>query len=192
MDCFSDSQPYWTMSFINRLIALLIRLFASPAVPPQQPVIAPQKPPETTQVPIPAISTTMSWNTQKGAFHLTRMICDSAGLTFEEKNIICGCIYQESTFLNTAQCHNYRIVNGVKVLGSTDWGICQINDRFHIGPGKDFPSIPFVLNNPDKAVQWMVKMFKLGHISEWVSFSSGAYKKWLLPNSTMWKLGVQN
>jgi hypothetical protein len=26
-------------------------------------------------------------------------------------------------------------------ISATDWGICQINDRFHIGPNMDFPSV---------------------------------------------------
>lgn len=124
------------------------------------------------------------WDTQQHAYHNVRVLCDLAGLTFEQKNIICACIYQESRFKIGIKHAN--VSNGV--VESTDYGICQINDYYHIGAGKDFPSAEYVLDNPDKAVAWMIQMYQRGSIGQWVSYSSGAYRQWLVPSSPMWLL----
>ena len=124
------------------------------------------------------------WDSQKSNYHNVRVLCDLAGLTYDEKNLLCSCVYQESEFLLDAKHPN--IVNG-KVT-STDWGICQINDYYHIGINKDFPSVEYVLNNPADVVNWMIGMYKHGLLKQWVSYSSGAYQQWLKPNSPMWDL----
>lgn len=138
-------------------------------------------PTESVMPPIPKI---FSWSIPADAFHLTRVLCDDAGLSFTNKNIICACIFQESRFL--IQAKNENLYNG-KVV-STDWGICQVNDHYHIGPGKDFPSVQYVLDNPDKVVAWMISMSKHGLLKQWVSYSSGAFSKWLPLTSPMWDL----
>ena len=125
------------------------------------------------------------WTLPRNAYHNVRVLCDLSGLDLEEKNIICSCIYQESQFLNTAICWN-RDVHGN--ITSTDWGIVQCNDKYHIGPGKDFPSVQWVLANPQAMVQWMIDMMKQGRLDIWVSFSSGAYQHWLAAKSPMWLL----
>ncbi len=171
---------------IEKFMAMLARLLGwedkpteiqyIPLPPLKQPVAA----------PLPVTSPTMPpllWDTPQNVYHAIRVTCDNAGLTLSEKNIITACIYQESNFLNSAKCEN-KHTNGV--VWSTDWGICQINDYFHIGPNKDFPSVRFVLDNPAKVVAWMIFMYRQGHLNQWVSFSSGAYKQWLKPTSPMW------
>lgn len=139
-------------------------------------------PPEAPVVPV---ETPLDWTSAKGAYHATRVTCDNLGLSLEEKDIICECIYQESGFHNTAVNRNK---NSAGIITSTDWGLCQINDWFHIGPGKDFPSVQYVLDNPEKVVEYMINCYKHGQLKMWVSYSSGAYKQWGLPNSPMWKL----
>lgn len=139
----------------------------------------------TPQAPILPVAEILDWSTAKGAYHATRVICDQLGLTVDEKNLICSCIYQESGFHNTAKNINERSDG---TIGSTDWGLCQVNDRFHIGIGKDFPSVQYVLDNPDKIVTWMIEMYKHGKLGIWVSYSSNAYRKWLIPSSPMWLL----
>lgn len=130
---------------------------------------------------------TFLWDTQANARHSVRVICDNMGLSlvksilvngilYAPKDIICACIMQESRFNNNAIGRNK---NSAGVVTSTDWGICQINDWFHIGAGKDFPSIEYVLANPDKAVEFMCRMYAAGQLKLWVSYSSGAYKQWL-------------
>jgi hypothetical protein len=115
------------------------------------------------------------WDTTANSRHSVRVICDEMGLTLAEKNLICACIQQESNFNNKAIGRNMK--DG-KVL-STDWGIVQINDYWHVGPGKKWSSVQQILDNPDKAVKWMIQMYKQGLLKLWVSYTSGAYKKYL-------------
>lgn len=133
-------------------------------------------------IPTPEI---LSFDTPQHAYHAVRVLCDNAGLTVDEKNLICSCIYQESRFLNTAKGLNK---NEAGVVLSTDWGLCQINDYYHIGNGKDFPSVQYVLDNPGAVVRWMITMYQHGMLKQWVSYSAGKNRQWLLPSSPMWKL----
>lgn len=147
---------------------------------PLVPVI-PSNPPTT----MPTTPETLLWDTRKHSFHAVRVLCDNAGLSVEQKNLICACIYQESQFSNAAVNKNK---NSAGQVTSTDWGICQVNDYWHIGKGKDFSSVEYVVNNPDDVVVWMIHMFKKGQLKQWVSYSSGAYKQWLKIDSPMWGL----
>ena len=143
---------------------------------------------ESTSVPFnhviepPVAPSKLLWDTPKQAYHSVRVICDEMGLVLIEKNTLCACIYQESRFLNTAVGKNKN---------STDWGIVQVNDTkgWHIGTGLQFPSVQYVLENPEKCVRWMIRTYKsTGTLTPWASYTSGAYKQWLLPASPMWKL----
>lgn len=130
-------------------------------------------------------SEVLYFDTPQNAWHAVRVLCDRAGLTVSEKNLICACIFQESEFSNNAH-HVNKAPNGKPT--STDWGIVQVNDFYHIGPGKDFPSVAYVQLNPEKMVEWMIDMYQAGKLNLWSSYSSGAYKQWLSPSSAMWSL----
>lgn len=143
--------------------------------------------PTPSTTPTPPTSDPLQFDTPKHAYHAVRVLCDNAGLSVAEKNLICACIYQESRFEIGAINHNR---NAKGVITSTDYSLCQINDYYHIGNGKDFPSVQYVLDNPDKVVQWMITMYKHGMLKQWVSYTSGAYKQWLLSASPMWKLAL--
>ena len=151
-------------------------------LPINQPVTMPEQPP----VPPPYVP---DWSTAKGAYHATRVMCDEMGLTFNQKEIVCGCIFQESRFLNYVKpgvptTNKNRDASGN--VWSTDWGIGQVNDYYHCGPGKTFPSVQYVLDNPDKVVAWMIGfMKKTGKLQPWASYTSGAYRQWLSPSSPM-------
>lgn len=151
-------------------------------VEPPEPVPTPQPssepPPIEQPPPLPQV---LSFATPKEAWHAVRVLCDEAGLTSQEKDLICAVLYQESRFSNKAVNKNPK---------STDYGIAQINDRFHIGPGKAFPSVDYVLSHPDKVIQWMIRQYKLGNLHWWVAYSSGAYRAWLKPSSPMWQLAA--
>jgi len=110
------------------------------------------------------------------ARHAIRVLCDEAGLTAEEKNIICATIQGESNFKNTAKNENKNSAG--KVL-STDHGLCQINDFYHIGQGKSFPSVEYVYDNPAEVVKWMIKQYKKGNLGWWICYRSGAYRRYL-------------
>lgn len=160
-------------------------------------VLMPKKVARETPVTIKPMPPIYLFDTQEHARHSIRVICDEAGLSFSDKNDITACIYQESEFFNIlpnglpVQCRNYRkradgsfILDekGNKVLSSTDWGLIQINDTkgWYIGPPPlPFPSVQFLLDNPEKAVRFIIKMQQQGQLNKWVSYSSGAYKRWL-------------
>lgn len=129
--------------------------------------------------------TMLPWGSASNNYHNVRVLADLAGLSLDDKNDLCACIYQESGFDPNAQHAN---TNAAGVILSTDYGICQINDYYHIGPGKDFPSVEYVLDNPEADVKWMISMLQHGLLKQWVSFSSGAYLQWLKPTSPMWAL----
>lgn len=165
------------MNWLN-LINFFIQLFSKPMT-----IVT------TETTPVPSIDTlTPEWTLPKNAYHNVRVLCDLAGLTVEEKNLICACIFQESQFNNAAICKNK---NSLGQVTSIDYGICQINSHYHIGPKLDFPSVQYVLDNPVEVVKWMISMYKAGKLSMWVSFSSGAYRQWLVDSSPMWALSTK-
>ncbi len=155
----------------------------------------PQPVPPIKSIPVlPIINPIMPllWDTPQHAWHATRVMCDNAGLTFTQKNILCACVYQESGFLTNPKPNQNKDPKTGQVW-STDYGIVQVNDHFHIGIGKDFPSVEYVIDNPDKCIQWMIDTYKkTGSLQPWSSFSTGAYKKWLPLTSKMWELAVSN
>ena len=128
---------------------------------------------------LPPTSTELAWDTQGNCSHSVRVMCDQAGLTLQDKNIIWACIRQESDFLPTA-------IGKYNLNGTRDWGICQFNDGKNahgiplwIGDGAIFPNTQYVLDNPQACVAEMIAQYKLGHINWWASYKTGAYLKWL-------------
>lgn len=171
--------------------------------PPPQPEPSPTPPDaaesaKTTDAQEGSGVSVLRWDTPENARHSVRVLCDAAGLSlqpvvpvtfsngetrmYRPKDIICACIMQESGFYNylpngQPTTHINRREDGS--IGSTDWGICQINDRYHIGPHLDFPSVDYVLKHPEAAVEFMINMYKAGKLDLWSSYKYGAYKKWL-------------
>lgn len=164
----------------------------TPILPPTIATTTPSAAPITIATTTPSTtpmnpdSITYPWDSPQHNYHNTRVLCDLAGLTVSEKNLICSCLYRESEFNNNAVCYN-RDASG-NVL-SEDVGIAQINTYYHIAPtGSPFPSREYVVENPKVAVQYMIDCYKKGTLKMWVSYSSGAYKQYLLPTSPMWRL----
>lgn len=135
------------------------------------------------QVPITNIDTLLSWDSPENNRHNVRVLCDLSGLDLHDKNIITACVEQESDF------YNYMPVTGLPVkhvnlardgsIASTDWGIVQINDHYHIGEGEDFPSVDYVMQHPQKCVQFMINCYKQGVLYLWSSYKTGAYLKYM-------------
>lgn len=180
------------MEPLRLIIRLLRRLFAllRPPAPAPEPDIITYDPRAPEPPPAPPPPPAFSWETQKGAYKLTRIMCDEEGLSYADKNIICACIYQESRFMNRypngKPVVNHNIIDGK--VSSTDYGIVQVNDYYHIGKGKTFPSLDYVMDNPDKMVRWMIQCQQKGQLWLWSSFKFGHYQKWLSPSSPMWDL----
>ena len=126
-------------------------------------------------VPTPIEPAMYLWGTRDVARYSCRMIMDEWNLEWKEKDLLCAVIEAESGFKINAKNENKK--NG-KVV-STDWGICQINDYYHIGKGKSFASVDEVLNQPEKSVRFLVRQYKAGNLNWWIAYRNGSYRKFL-------------
>ena len=108
------------------------------------------------------------WDTPEKARHSARVIMDTFGLLWSEKDLLCAVIQAESGF-------NTKAVN----QQTKDYGICQINSFYWIGEGKYFASIEEVLNKPEKSVKFMVEQYRAGHLDYWVAYKNLSYKRYL-------------
>lgn len=165
----------------------VVPIVPTPPVPIPTPV-----PPVPAPLPTPPTPVSrFTWDTPAAACHSVRLICDEMDIpvtpTFDVdgklylfKDVVCACIQVESGF-NPARIHQNMssVAQGTPTVQSTDYGIVQVNDFYHIGKGKDFPSSDYVLANPEECVRWMIKMFLAGKMNLWVSFTSRAYKAYL-------------
>lgn len=104
------------------------------------------------------------WDTRENCRHSVRVICDEEGLTVAQKNDLSSTVHCESNYY--PRCVHPNTINGR--VSSTDWGIAQVNDFWHIGNGKDFPSTEYVLDNPEACVRWMCRQWKAGNGRLWV------------------------
>ena len=130
-------------------------------------------------IPKPPVPSVLLWDNPVNCRHSVRVMCDNAGLSHYDKEVITACIKQESNF-------NPKAVGTPNSNGTIDYGICQFNDGHNangvplwIGPGARFASIDEVLNNPEKCVAEMIAQYKLGHIIWWSSYSTKAYLKFM-------------
>lgn len=166
----------------------------TPAAVPKTPVAA-TLPVSTTTMPTTQPSANpdalpVYFDTPEKAFHAVRVLADLAGASEDEKDTLCAVIYQESGFSNEAKNENK---NSAGTTLSTDWGMCQVNDFYHVRPtGSPFASVAYVLENPEEVVKWMIGMMLAGGLKQWVAYTSGAYKQWLPKTSAMWQLDVNN
>lgn len=133
----------------------------------------------------PAPEPKYKWDTLIASKHSVRVICDEEGLTLEQKNTLCATVGAESGW-QSYYLSGPKKGQPVKLenkkdgkVWSTDWGIAQINDHYHIGPGKSFPSVQYVLDNPDAVIRWMAKQWKAGNRNWWIAYKNGSYKKFL-------------
>lgn len=162
---------------LSTLQAALLRLSAilegmKPATSSPAPKPTPTTP---TQAPAPVNPDALNpWDQSiAGNEHNVRALCDLAALALLGKNIITACVEIESNFQNyyigtTNPVIHRNILNGK--VESTDWGICQWNDFYHIGAGKDFASTDAVMANPTAAVNKMIAYYKAGRINQWSSY----------------------
>jgi len=135
--------------------------------PPTPPITPPDKP--------TPVKSKYLWDTPAHTRHSVRVICDEHDLSWEDKNLICAVVQAESGFNIKARNQNKR--DG-KVL-STDWGVAQINDFYHIGKGKSFTSVEEVLSRPELSIHFMIRQFKAGRLNWWIAYKNKSYLKYL-------------
>jgi len=77
------------------------------------------------------------------------------------------------------------LAKNVNTNGSTDYGICQINDYWWIGKNCKsaqlgefyFESPEYVMANPDACIEWMCKQFSKGRQRDWYGWRKLYEKK---------------
>ncbi len=138
-----------------------------------QPIPQPPQPVSMTD-----IQQLVKTNNRNGFIGMCKRIAKEEGLTPELTTNLLATLECEANF-NNELIHPNNNAQG-KTL-STDFYICQINDFYHIGKSKEFPSIQYVHDHPDEVVRWMCKMFKAGKARLWVCYSKNLYQKYL-PN----------
>lgn len=186
------------------LLQALWNLFMSRVMSLNSPIVAPNPVPvpiaeEEGTPPPPPPAPDYLFDTPQNTRHSIRVLCDEEGLALARtfnvdgrfylpKDVLCACIEQESQFRNLradgTPMRRRNYAKDGKTLLSTDWGLCQVNDTrgWHIGPGLAFPSVAYVVENPEKVVRWMIHMMKAGKLNLWVSYTSGDFKKYLPQN----------
>ena len=132
--------------------------------------------PEAPEAPTANVDTPKyDWGTPTSSRLAVRQICDEEGLTVDQKDDMSKIIHCESGY-NVKTVHPNLDKNGN--VSTTDYSICQINDYWHIGAGKDFPSVDYVMHNPEAVVRWMCGMIKAGKRNLWVCASSGLCERY--------------
>lgn len=89
-------------------------------------------------------------------------VCKEEGLSDDLTNQLYATICCESEFNPKAKRLNDN--------GTTDYGLCQFNDYWYIGPGKPIPSVEVALNDPEFCVRVMARQFKNGRAHDWICY----------------------
>lgn len=130
---------------------------------------------ETESVPpVVNVDTLVAWTGQENCRHNVRVLCDLEGLNEQQKDDLSSTVHCESNYYPA--CIHANLFNGK--VSSTDYGIAQINDFWHIGEGKDFPSSEYVLQNPEQVIRWMCKQWLAGNGRAWVCYLKGLNKNY--------------
>ncbi len=97
-------------------------------------------------------------------------ICKERGLAQEDIDILAAVITAESQWDDKAVNYNRD--------GSRDMGLIQFNNYWYWEREQVIhPSV--ALNNPRKAIEVFITQYQKGRISDWCTFSSGLYLKYL-------------
>jgi hypothetical protein len=142
------------------LVALgIMKSMETESVPP---VVSPTK-----------VDTLVPWTGTENCRRNVRVLCDLEGLTEQQKDDLSATVHCESGYNPAAVNKNIDPKTGK--LSSTDYGVAQINDFWHIGEGKDFPSVQYVLDNPEACIRYMCQQWKAGNGREWVCYLKNMY-----------------
>lgn len=171
------------VQFFIKIFLWFIDLFLQPISSVKKTEVIDNIPLSPTSEPMtPTIEQLVQSNSRNGFIGMCKRITKEEKLTPELTTNLLATLECEANF-NNELTHPNKNAQG-KTL-STDYYICQINDFYHIGKGKNFPSIQYVHDHPDEVVRWMCKQFKTGYAGLWVCYSGkdkdgvNYYKKYL-------------
>jgi Transglycosylase SLT domain len=104
---------------------------------------------------------------------MVRRVCAEEGMSHSPTEVIVAIIWAESGM-------KPRAIGKPNKDGTIDYGLCQFNSRWWIGPGKPFPTPEYVLSHPEECVRVMCQhLKKTGRYRDWSAFNNGSYKKYL-------------
>lgn len=133
---------------------------------------------ETLQTPPKPVKHDTAWcggplEERLKMYDLAVSICKEQGMGAMTQDVL-ATIYGESGF-------NQWCENTSNKDGTADYGICQFNtgtnskgQAYWIGKGGAFPSVEFVLNNPENCIREMCRQFKQGNQNYWVAYKGRA------------------
>lgn len=142
---------------LQALIDIIKALRAQPALQPKvEPKV--ELPPEVVEKiiepPVESIN------------DLIYRICKEEGLSKDLTNQLWNTIKGESNFNPRAINHNKDKYG--KIL-STDYGLCQWNDYYHIGKNKTIPTVELAYD-PEYSVRKMAQFFRAGKQRLWMAW----------------------
>jgi hypothetical protein len=104
---------------------------------------------------------------------LVRRVCAQEGMSYSATELIVAIIWAESAM-------KPRAIGKPNRDGTIDYGLCQFNSYWWIGPGKTFPTPEYVLSHPAESVKVMCQhLKKTGRYRDWSAYNNGSYKKYL-------------
>lgn len=93
---------------------------------------------------------------------MVKRVCREEGMSIKDSDEIYRTIECESGFNPRAKNENNDR------LKTTDYGICQYNSHWYIGPGKPIPSVEVALNDPEFCVRVMCDAWRKGRKRDWI------------------------
>lgn len=160
-----EEQINLIQQIINKMRQVVGLLLQVIEIKKNTPEPEPEPIPEPTPEPLK-----YDWSSKEKSRYSCRVIMDEYNLRWTQKDILCAVIEAESNF-------NIKAVNDNG--NSKDWGICQINDYWHVGEGKEFRSVEEILEFPEKSVHFMIRMYLAGQLNLWTAYKNKSYQRYL-------------
>lgn len=147
-------------NFIIRALKKVLALLQQQSNP--APIVEPEPIKEPEPMPEPETLQAMA-----------RRVCKEVGLTTEMTRHLMATIHGESGWNPKARGRNYD--KKTKKLLSTDWGLCQLNDKWYVGPKCEIKTPEEAIANPEKCVRVMAKAWKKGRAVDWRAYKYKSY-----------------
>lgn len=163
VDIDPEDVKQMKVSILQRIIRLLQKmLYVVQSAPPPTITPAPAPTPEPVPEPVPEPESLQD---------MARRVCGEEKLAQSMTADLMATIHGESSWNPTAINRNDN--------GTTDYGLCQFNSKWYIGPTLEVKTPEEALQNPEKCVRVMARAFLRGRAIDWIAYRNGSYKKYL-------------